>query len=93
MRIVAKSVYIYIMKSRVNITIDESVLQRIKVYAAKQQLSLSQVIEDYLKSLLHSQSTGKTIIDLVDELPQPELDENLDLKASYYEAQKDKYGL
>ncbi len=85
--------YVCNVKSRVNITIDESVLRKIKTYAAKQQMSLSQIIEDYLRGLIHSKPSDKTILDLVDELPPHDLDENLDLKVSYYEAQKDKYDL
>ncbi len=79
------------MKTRVNITIEESVLQKVKEYTAKQQTSLSQLIESYLENVVKTKRKKKSILELVDELPKPKLKET-DLKTSYYEAQKNKHG-
>lgn len=80
------------MKARINITIEEAVLQKIKVYAAKQQISLSQLIENHLENIVKAKSSKKNILDMVDELPAHEIDKDKNLKTSYHEAQKEKYG-
>ncbi|HET7898029.1 MAG TPA: DUF6364 family protein [Flavisolibacter sp.] len=39
------------MKSRLNITVEEGLLNRAKIYAEQHQTSLSQLIETYLERL------------------------------------------
>ncbi|MFL5742612.1 MAG: DUF6364 family protein [Flavisolibacter sp.] len=79
------------MKTRLNITIEENLLNSAKRYAAKKQTSLSQLIELYLKSLTRP-GRKKNIIQLMDSLPKPKIDLTKDLKESYYQDQKAKYG-
>jgi hypothetical protein len=62
-----------------------------KQYAAKNDTSLSQLIELYFESLTRP-VRRKTIIQLVDELPKRKIDLPKDLKQTYYEDQKGKYG-
>lgn len=79
------------MKARLNITVDERLLNNAKYYAAKNDTSLSQLIELYFESLTRP-ARKKNIIQLVDELPKPKIDLPKDLTKSYYEDQKGKYG-
>lgn len=79
------------MKNRLNITIDEALLEEAKKYANKQQTSLSQLVEDYFKKL--ASPRRKNILDLMEEMPKPK--RNLpqgELKNLYYESRKNKYG-
>ena len=79
------------MKTRLNITVDESLLKSAKLYASNKGTSLSQLIEEYLKSLMRPKRK-KNIIQLVDKLPKPKIDAGKDLKKTYYEDKKGKYG-
>ncbi len=81
--------YLYPMKSRLNITVDEEILDNAKRYAARKKISLSELIEQYFKTL--TTSRRKTIIQLVEELKKPTIDSKADLKEAYYEDQKKKY--
>ena len=40
------------MKERLNLTIDEALIEEAKKYARKHHISLSQMVEKYLKQLL-----------------------------------------
>lgn len=79
------------MKTRLNLTIDQGILNGVKAYAASKNTSLSELVEEYFKSI-HRPSKRKTIIDLVEELPAPKIDVSGDLKKRYYESQAGKYG-
>ena len=75
------------MKSRVNLSIDDFVLIKAKQYAKKNKLSLSKLVEDYLKRI-----TNESIIEIVDRLAIPKFDKNIDFKKQYYEDRAEKYG-
>ncbi|WP_374756621.1 DUF6364 family protein [Dyadobacter bucti] len=47
------------MKTRLNITIENSVLSQMKDYAASKQTTVSQIIEDYMRSIVKSPSKRK----------------------------------
>lgn len=79
------------MKARINLTIDENLLERIKRYAAGKKTSVSELVETYFKNLTKP-TTRKTVIDLVDELAKPSIPADMDLKRAYYEGQAGKYG-
>ena len=79
------------MKTRLNITVEEDLLNNAKRYAAKNETSLSQLIELYFKNLTRP-ARRKNIIQLVDKLPKPKIDLPKNLKKAYYEDQKGKYG-
>ena len=79
------------MKTRVNLTIDESVLHDTKRYAEKKGLSVSEIVEDYLKSVTKP-AKRRTIIDLVEELGPVNIDPKADLKELYYQEKAKKYG-
>ncbi|MNY66547.1 hypothetical protein D3C86_2039910 [compost metagenome] len=81
------------MKARLNITIEDSLLDQVKDYAASKHLSLSQIIEDYFKSIISSTAKKNNILEMVDNLKAPSgLDDDIDLKKSYYEQRSKKYG-
>lgn len=79
------------MKARLNITVDKHLLSSAKKYADKNDTSLSQLIELYFESLTRP-ARRKNIIQLIEELPKTKIDARKNLKQSYYEDQKTKYG-
>ncbi len=83
--------YFYFMKTRLNLTIDESLLEIVKAYAASKHTSLSELVENYFKTISRP-AKRKSIIDLVEKLPKPTIDTTGDLKEEYYKDRSDKYG-
>lgn len=79
------------MKTRLNLTIDQSLLENMKAYAAKKNISISELVENYFKKVSRP-AKKKNIIQLVDQLKVPHIEKNVDLKKLYYEEQKNKYG-
>lgn len=74
------------MKSRLNLTIDETLLHKVKGYATVQKTSVSELVENYFEHL--TKPVGrKNILELVDRLPKHKLDPKQDLKKLYYENQ------
>ena len=81
------------MKTRVNLTIEDSVLQETKRYAEKRGTSVSEIVEEYLKGIISSQKKAN-VIDLIESLPPPKIkiDAGIDLKEQYYKERAKKYG-
>lgn len=79
------------MKTRVNLTIEKELIQQVKSYAAKKQTSVSDLVEEYFSRIVRP-TKRKNFLDLVKELPKPDIDDNLDLKKAFYEEQASKYG-
>ena len=79
------------MKARLNITIEESLLSNIKVYALRNNKSVSELVEEYFKSI-SKPSKRKNILQLVEKLEKPTIDLSVDLKDSFYKDQAKKYG-
>ena len=79
------------MKERLNLTIDAALLDAIKRYAAKRQISVSELVENYFEKVTKP-IQRKTVLDLVDELDKPAIDPKADLKELYYKEQGEKYG-
>jgi hypothetical protein len=71
------------MKTRVNLTIEENLLAHVRVYAAKRGESISEIVESYFSTIIAS-SMYKNIVDLINELKKPDIDENIDLKKEFY---------
>lgn len=94
-RIVKKYAYIASgkieMKSRLNITVDTDLMANAKRYAAIHNSSLSQLIENYFKSLVRGPHK-KTAIDVLNELPKPKKKFEGDLTKEFMESRKKKYG-
>jgi hypothetical protein len=79
------------MKSRLNITVEESLIVQAKRYAARNNTSLSQMVEFYFK-MLGRPRRQKNVIDIIEKLPKPSFKTNTDLKEAYYTDQKKKHG-
>lgn len=79
------------MKTRLNLTIDHSLLDSIKVYAARKNTSVSELVEEYFRTL-NKPASKKNIIALVEQLPKPKIDVNSNLNKKYYEDHSGKYG-
>ena len=92
MRIIKKYAYIWNMKGRLNITIDEGLIIGAKRYADRHKTSLSRLVETYFKRITHT-AGRKNIIDMIESLPKPRIEPDQDLKKQYYEDQKGKYGV
>lgn len=93
MRIIEKYAYLCTMKARLNITIEQQLLDKVKIYALRKQVSISSLIEDYLETIVHGSSRRKNLLDMIDKLhPDPKVIAKSNHKEAYYEQQKDKYG-
>jgi hypothetical protein len=80
------------MKNRVNITIDYKLVREAKRYAARKKISLSQLIEDYLKGLTSKRLAKKNVLEILNELPKPKSRTEKAKVETYYEERKGKYG-
>jgi hypothetical protein len=93
------------MKERLNLTIDGELLDAMKAYAAGKQMSVSELVENYFRSVTRPVQR-RNILDLVDGLEKPFLGDGIDgtagLKESvgadagrrelFYKEQEKKYG-
>ena len=66
------------MKNRLNITVDDVLMQQAKHYAARHQTSVSKLVEQYIKNLTRP-ARNKNIIQLIEKLPKPGIDTNTNL--------------
>ena len=98
MRINLNNTYLYkilytdTMKARLNITIDKDVLQNVKQLAEEQKTSVSELVENYFRTIAKTRKK-KTFIELIKELPKPNLPEDFNWKEEYYNDKMKKYGL
>jgi hypothetical protein len=74
-----------------NITVNEELLEKVKRYAEKRQTSLSQLIEQYFRTLV-SQTRKKNILEFMEDLPAAKVVEPGDERKKYYDREKVKYG-
>lgn len=73
------------MKARLNLTIDQQLLNVIKSYAANKHTSVSELVENYFRTIVKPENKNN-ILDLIESLPKPYIAEDLDIKKAYYEA-------
>lgn len=92
MRILKFYAYIRNMKTKVNLTIDEQLLKRAKLYAANENTSLSELLGKYLQKLTQSRKQ-QSIIDIVEKMKAPNIPSDKDLKEEYYQEIEKKYGV
>lgn len=85
MRINNFNAYLHDMKARLNLTIDSNLLETIKAYAASKQTSISELVESYFKNISRP-AKRKSILDLVEKLPDPKMKFQGDLKVQYFES-------
>lgn len=72
------------MKTKISLTIDDTLLADVKLYADKNNITVSKLVENFLKNLTMSPKQ-KNIVDLVQELDAPFMDQQTDLKKLYYD--------
>ena len=80
------------MKTRLNITIEEGLISKMKYYAQKHHTSVSELVESYFK-ILAKPIGRKNIIEMVDSLSKPAIDDHSDLTDLYYKEQGRKYDI
>lgn len=86
-------VNLHLMKSRLNITIDEALIDEAKQYAETHRISLSSLIEDSLRKIVRRQQPKKqNVLDLIKKLPKPTGNTELYSTEQYLEENKAKYG-
>ena len=78
------------MKARLNITIDAPLLAEVKKVAFKQKTSVSEIVENYFKTLAKPRNK-KSLTQIIDELPKSKIPENKSLSDLYYEAKMKEY--
>jgi wobble nucleotide-excising tRNase len=86
------------MKKRLNITVNEKLIERMKQYAEQHDTSISHLVEDYFESLVKPKPKLKkdiSLVDFVESLPKSKVNfpEDWDWKKEYYKAKAKKYGL
>ena len=81
------------MKARLNLTIEETLLEKVKNYAAQQESSVSQLVEDYFETITQ-QRAKPSLLDILRTMPKSKIEypEDFDFKKEYYEERKGKYG-
>ncbi len=81
------------MKNRLNITIDDTLIEEAKRYAAKNNTSLSQLIEESLRKLVKRRPAKKqNVLDFMKTMPKPKGNVEHYSKETYYGDNKAKYG-
>ncbi|WP_343850211.1 DUF6364 family protein [Algoriphagus jejuensis] len=85
------------MKKRLNITIEEDLLEKIKEYAETKERSVSDLVQDHFRTLLKPPATlpnGMTLVDYMKSLPKSKVEfpEDYDWKEEYYKAKAKKWG-
>lgn len=80
------------MKARLNLTIDAELLEKVKQYAAAKHNSVSELVEAYFRSALRPAVPERSIINLIESLPQPEIAPEGDPTQRYFEENAAKYG-
>lgn len=80
------------MKARVNLTIEQDILQKAKAYAAKMGASVSELVEEYFRKVAEPKEIKTDLFEMVKNLPPVELPEDFDYKEEYYKGKMKKYG-
>ncbi|HEY0056104.1 MAG TPA: DUF6364 family protein [Pedobacter sp.] len=81
------------MKAKINLSIEEKLIYKIKAYADEQHTSVSELVEEYFKKVVEKPKKSKSsLIELIESLPKPEIAFDEDLKKQYYEERASKYG-
>lgn len=79
------------MKSKLNITIDQEILEQMKRYAIQQKMSISEIVENYFRAISNPKPKN-SLVEMIDKLPKPGIAANINLKEEYYKAKAKKYG-
>jgi len=85
------------MKKKLNITIEEKLLEKIKAYAESKDRSVSDLVQEHFETLLKPKPTlpnGMTLVEYMKSLPKSKIEfpEDFDWKKEYYKAKAKKRG-
>ena len=82
-----------IMKTRLNLTIEKDLLKKVKAYADERDESISNLVEEYLKTIINKPKK-KSLLDILEEMPKPKeiYTKDFDFKEEYYKERAKKYG-
>lgn len=85
------------MKKKLNITIEENLLEKIKAYADSKDRSVSDLVQEHFETLLKPRPTlpnGMTLVEYMKSLPKSKIEfpEGMDWKDEYYRAKAKKWG-
>lgn len=72
------------MKARLNITIEEGILEEIKKYSNRNNISISELVEKYFKRIV-DKPKKKSLLDKIKALPDPAISPDINYKKGYYE--------
>ena len=70
------------MKTRLSLTLDEDLVNRMKRLAAKNGTSISELVKEFFSKL--TKPKQKNIIDIIEKLNKPSITVEADLKELYY---------
>ncbi|MDB4583593.1 DUF6364 family protein [Draconibacterium sp.] len=80
------------MNTKLTLNLDKTIIERAKVYAKSNKISLSRLIESYLASLIQNRKDDIEITPLVESLSGViEIDNNYDYKSDYADFLIEKY--
>lgn len=71
------------MKARLNLTIEQTLLEEVKKIAAQKKTSVSELVEEYFKVI--TKPKRKSLLEVLDELPKIGIDANKNLGDLYFE--------
>lgn len=71
------------MKARLNITIEQSLLDEVKKFAAQKKTSVSELVEEYFKVI--TKPKKKSLLEVLDELPKINIDAHKNFGDLYFE--------
>ena len=85
------------MKKRVNLTIEEELLEKVKKYAERHDTSVSSLVEEHFQALTKPKASlpnGMTLVEYMKSLPKSKVEfpEDFDWKEEYYKAKAKKMG-
>ncbi len=85
------------MKKRLNITIEENLLDKIKTYADQNETSISSLVEEHFEALIKPKpklKNGMSLVEYMKSLPKSKVDypEGYNYKEEIYKERAKKYG-
>lgn len=72
------------MKARLNITIEQGILEDIKKYSNRNNVSISELVERYFQNIVNKPKK-KNLLEKIKNLPNPSIPLPADYKNGYYE--------
>jgi hypothetical protein len=79
------------MKTHINLSIEKDLVKQVKAYAEKRKTSVSDLVEEYFMHMV-SPAKRSNIIEMIENLKKPVIEESLDLKKAYHEERASKNG-